>query len=41
VIPSLHGIDLVADFPSCFRSKVDAFDDILVGNIEARVRRVT
>jgi SAM-dependent methyltransferase len=40
-IPSLHGIDLVADYPSCFRSKIDAFDDILVGNIEARFRRLT
>jgi len=39
-IPSLHGIDLVAQHPSCFRSKTDDFDDLLVANIEARFRRL-
>ena len=35
-IPSLHGIDLVAEYPSCFRSKTDDFDDLLVADVEAR-----
>jgi SAM-dependent methyltransferase len=39
-IPSLHGIELVVEYPSCFRSKIDHFDDILVSNIEVRFRRV-
>jgi SAM-dependent methyltransferase len=39
-IPSLHGIDLIAEHPSCFRSKTDDFDDLLVANIEARFRRL-
>jgi SAM-dependent methyltransferase len=39
-IPSLHGIELVAQHPSCFRSKTDDFDDLLVANIEARFRRL-
>ena len=39
-IPSLHGIDLVAEHPSCFRSKTDDFDDLLVANIEVRFRRL-
>jgi SAM-dependent methyltransferase len=39
-IPSLHGIDLIAEHPSCFRSKTDEFDDLLVANIEACFRRL-
>ena len=39
-IPSVHGIDLVTDHPSCFRSKTDDFDNLLVGVIEARFRRL-
>jgi hypothetical protein len=39
-IPSLHGIDLVAEHPSCFRSKTDDFEDLLVTNIEVRFRRL-
>jgi hypothetical protein len=39
-ITSLHGIDLVAEHPSCFRSKTDDFDDLLVANIELRFRRL-
>ena len=38
--PDLHGIDLVAEHPSCFRSKTDDFDDLLVANIEVRFRRL-
>jgi SAM-dependent methyltransferase len=39
-IQSLHGIDLVAKHPSCFRNKTDDFDDLLVANIEVRFRRL-
>jgi SAM-dependent methyltransferase len=39
-IPSLHGIELVAQHPSCFRSKTDEFDDLLVANIAASFRRL-
>ena len=39
-IPSVHGMDLVVEHPSCFRSKTDEFDDLLVANIEARFRRL-
>ena len=39
-IPSLRGIDLVVEHPSCFRGKAHDFDNILVGVIEARFRRL-
>jgi hypothetical protein len=39
-VSSLHGIDLVIEYPSCFRSKTDDFEDLLVTNIEARFRRL-
>ena len=38
-VPSVHGIDLVTDFPSCFRGKVDRFDDLVVAIIEIAMRR--
>lgn len=38
-IPSVHGIDLVRDFPSCFRGKVDLFEDLVVAIIEIAMRR--
>jgi hypothetical protein len=39
-MPNLHGIELLAEYPSCFRSKTDDFDNLLVGVIEARFRRL-
>lgn len=39
-VPSLHGIELVGEHPSCFRSKTDDFDDLVVSNIEVRFRRI-
>lgn len=30
-----RGLDLVAQYPACFRSKVDVFDELLVGSIRA------
>jgi SAM-dependent methyltransferase len=38
-VPSVHGIDLVRDFPSCFRGKVDRFEDLVVSIIEIAMRR--
>jgi ubiquinone/menaquinone biosynthesis C-methylase UbiE len=38
-IPSLHGMPLIEKYPSCFRSKVESFEDLLVAVIEIAMRR--
>lgn len=38
-VPSVHGIDLVSENPSCFRGKVDRFEDLIVAVIEIAMRR--
>jgi SAM-dependent methyltransferase len=37
--PTVSGAELIARYPSCFRSKTDCFDNLVVGNIEALFRR--
>jgi SAM-dependent methyltransferase len=38
-VPSIHGIELVNEHPSCFRGKVEAFEDLVVSITEIALRR--
>jgi hypothetical protein len=35
----MHGIELVKQYPSCFRGKVEAFEDLVVSVLETALRR--
>jgi SAM-dependent methyltransferase len=37
-IPDVNGLNLIKEFSSCFRSKVDAFEDLVTGTIELALR---
>ncbi len=39
-IPEIHGVELIAQHPECFRGKVDEFDDLIIGTIEVAFRKV-
>jgi len=38
-IPDVQGLDLICEYPSCFRSKTDNFEDLLLATIEIAFRR--
>jgi len=38
-IPEIHGVELIARHPQCFRGKTDEFDDLIIGTIEAAFRK--
>jgi hypothetical protein len=38
-IPDLHGNELIREHPTCFASKTDEYDNLLIGEIEALFRR--
>jgi ubiquinone/menaquinone biosynthesis C-methylase UbiE len=38
-VPSIHGVELVARYPQCFREKVDVFEDLIVSVIDVCLRR--
>jgi SAM-dependent methyltransferase len=40
-IPDVHGVELVARHAACFRGKLDDFENLLVGTIEAVLRKTS
>lgn len=38
-VPDYYGVDLIKQFPSCFKSKSECIDDFIVSGIEILVRK--